>query len=241
MKRALVCGLVLGVGALVGSAEAQVDIAKIAGNVRVDNVKRMEVIAATNGLYYAAVDVEFINSDEHSVKLHDGNVEVWFDLKEGVIEKKATSSKETITVTVGTQTVEGTVYDRVVGASESVKLGEITLGDKVVPQKLINDEKMFPKKMVSAVELKAPAAGEKQRMIKQTLYVQIGKIGDSDVLDRVIKLSNIMGDPSRMAKMQLKIKSKVSVGAGNNWIGDGTDRMIELNLEPSVQRDYLFK
>lgn len=242
MRRVLVSGL----GVLAAATVyAQVDVVKLANDLKIQGVRKMEVICA-NDVYYAVVDVEFSNASAQGVKFHDGTVTVLFDVEGGVIEKISPSWKEKTEATIRSgdkdTKVEVKTYDRTVERSTMVELGKITLGETVVPEGLPEDKVKIEDRVSSAVELKGSTDGGQAKVTKQTLYVLVGNKGDERTVDKIKDITNIMGDPGKSAVMRLKISSKTALFLrGKDELDDGMTRTITLNMTPSVPRDYLFK
>jgi hypothetical protein len=238
MRRSLVCFLLV---LAVATVHAQVDVVKMANDLKIQGVRKMEVIC-TNDVYYAAVDVEFSNASAQGVKFHDGTVTVLFDVEGGIIEKVSPSWKEKTEATIRSgdkdTKVEVKTYDRELRKSEMVEMGKIKLGESVVPEEVAS----FQDRVNSAVELKGTTEGGQPRVTRQTLYVLVGNKGDDRTVDKIKDITNIMGDPGKSAVMRLKISSKTALFLrGKDELDDGMTRTITLNMTPSLPRDYLFK
>lgn len=237
--------VLLGIAALfiAGVTSAQMDAIRIANNLKLRGVSRIEMIE-TNKAHYAVMDVEFVNSGEQSVKFHDGTINIVFDIQGGLTEEIEPSYTEKIEAKMKKgeeiSEFEAKTYRRVLRRAKMVQLGVINLGDKAVPGDMPLRVANTQEKVNSALELTAPDEGEKVNSMNRRLYVRIGKAGDN-IAPRILDIANILGDPAITPIVRLKIHSQTALGFGGNWLDDGVMRTIELNLEPAIERKWLFK
>jgi hypothetical protein len=212
----------------------------MADAIKVQGVRKIEV-ATINGVDYAAVDVEFVNTGSQGVKFCKGQIDVVFDTERGWVEgrtKKDWKTKTVARITEGTgvaKTIEAESYETS-GPKESaaLKMGDITLGEKYVSEEVAQDD--LGKLAQNPIEIPGVEADGNPITVKKTLYVKLENTGT------VKNIANLIGDPSIPVVMRLTIRSHTALLLkGKGELDDGVERTITLNMVPSLPRDYLFK
>lgn len=213
---------VLGALALMSSVQAQQppDVSHALG---LQSVKSIDIVK-TNNLYHAFTTVVFENGAPQGYRFQEP-VEVSVKFEYEGNKRRVKTGEEIITVTKADGTKETTKRE----TYTDVEAPPILLGNAVVSK---------------ALTFTGTKNSKEPKLLEQEFDIIIGPAGVEDTTDRIVKIANVMGNPSGTKfGMHLFINAVVSVEqTANHWVAPvNFPSKIELELKPQYLPEALFK